>query len=125
MSGNTIDGCLGGSVGNFTLVDKSGTTYQLVLPQGANANALTPHVGEEVRVAGAINGAGASAGMGANAGAGATAGTGASASGTTGSASSAGGSGSSAGASAHSINVTKIAKVADKCSGAAATPTTK
>ena len=30
----SIEGCLGGSAGNFTLTDKSGMSYQLQLPQG-------------------------------------------------------------------------------------------
>jgi len=33
---NSIEGCLGGFAGNFTLTDKAGTTYQLQLPQRAN-----------------------------------------------------------------------------------------
>ncbi|HSB76711.1 MAG TPA: hypothetical protein VLC12_13730 [Terriglobales bacterium] len=49
---NSVQGCLGGSGSNFTVTDKSGTSYQLQLPQGANPAALKPHVGEEVRVEG-------------------------------------------------------------------------
>src|SRR5437868_12447463 len=37
---NSVQGCLGGSGNNFTVTDKSGTSYQLQLPQGADANAL-------------------------------------------------------------------------------------
>lgn len=49
---NSVQGCLGGSGNNFTVTDKSGTSYQLQLPQGADASALRPHIGEEVRVEG-------------------------------------------------------------------------
>jgi hypothetical protein len=49
---NSVQGCLGGSGNNFTVTDKSGTSYQLQLPAGANASALKPHIGEEVRVEG-------------------------------------------------------------------------
>lgn len=49
---NSVQGCLGGSGNNFTVTDKGGTSYQLQLPAGANASALKPHIGEEVRVEG-------------------------------------------------------------------------
>ncbi|HKU19392.1 MAG TPA: hypothetical protein VJQ50_00160 [Terriglobales bacterium] len=54
---NSVQGCLGGSGNNFTVTDKSGTSYQLQLPAGANASALKPHIGEEVRVEGDTAGA--------------------------------------------------------------------
>jgi hypothetical protein len=60
-SQNSVQGCLGGSGNNFTVTDKSGTSYQLQLPQGADANALKPHVGEEVRVEGTPSNGGSSA----------------------------------------------------------------
>jgi hypothetical protein len=44
----TIQGCLAGSDGNFTLTDKSGTTYQLT---GATAK-LQAHVGHTISVTG-------------------------------------------------------------------------
>lgn len=50
--GNSVQGCLGGSGNNYTVTDKGGTSYQLQLPQGADASALKPHIGEEVRVEG-------------------------------------------------------------------------
>jgi hypothetical protein len=53
---NSVQGCLGGSGSNFTVTDKTGTSYQLQLPQGANPAALKPHVGEEVRVEGSMAG---------------------------------------------------------------------
>jgi hypothetical protein len=44
----TIQGCLTGSGGSYTLTDKSGKTYQL---QGDTAK-LSDHIGHEVRVIG-------------------------------------------------------------------------
>ncbi len=60
-SQNSVQGCLGGSGSNFTVTDKTGTSYLLQLPQGANPAALKPHVGEEVRVEGDMGGGGSSA----------------------------------------------------------------
>jgi len=47
-SKTTIQGCLAGSNGNYTLTDKSGTTYQLT---GATAK-LQAHVGHTISVTG-------------------------------------------------------------------------
>jgi hypothetical protein len=44
----TVEGCLSGSSGNFTLTDKHGNTYQLT---GDTAK-LSEHVGHEVKVTG-------------------------------------------------------------------------
>ena len=44
----TVEGCLSGSSGNFTLTDKNGTAYQLT---GDTAK-LSEHVGHEVKVTG-------------------------------------------------------------------------
>jgi hypothetical protein len=44
----TIEGCLAGSAGNFTLTDNAGKTYQL---QG-NDSKLTDQVGHQVRIEG-------------------------------------------------------------------------
>lgn len=44
----TFQGCLQGSDGNYTLTDKTGTTYQL---QGDTAK-LSAHVGHEVQITG-------------------------------------------------------------------------
>jgi hypothetical protein len=49
----TIEGCLQGSNGNYTLTDSSGMTYRL---QG-NDSELTKHNGHEVRVTGSLMGA--------------------------------------------------------------------
>jgi len=53
---NSVQGCLGGSGSNFTVTDKSGTSYALQLPQGADPSSLKPHIGEEVRVEGTMGG---------------------------------------------------------------------
>ena len=45
---STVQGCLQGSNGNFTLTDSAGTTYQI---QG-DTSKLTEHVGHEVRITG-------------------------------------------------------------------------
>ena len=44
----TVEGCLSGSSGNYTLTDKNGSTYQLT---GDTAK-LSEHVGHEVKVMG-------------------------------------------------------------------------
>src|SRR5213595_3949199 len=49
----TIEGCLQGSDGNYTLTDKSGTTYQL---QG-DTSKLSAHVGHEVQITGSTTSA--------------------------------------------------------------------
>lgn len=68
----TVEGCLSGSSGNFTLTDKNGMTYQLT---GDSAK-LSEHVGHEVKVTGtASSGGGATGGASASstgAGAGST-----------------------------------------------------
>ena len=50
-SETTVQGCLQGSSGNFTLTDKSGTTYQLA----GDTSKLTEHVGHEVKIKGATS----------------------------------------------------------------------
>jgi len=67
-SGNSIEGCLSGSAGNFTLTDAAGKSWQLA---GDTAK-LGDHVGHQVRISGESasspsSGAGASAGAGAGA----------------------------------------------------------
>ena len=49
-SQTTVRGCLNGSNGNYTLTDKSGTTYQLM---GDSAK-WSEHVGHEVKVMGTV-----------------------------------------------------------------------
>lgn len=55
----TLEGCLSGSAGNYTLTANNGMTYQL---QGNN-DKLSKHVGQEVKVKGSAA-VGASSGMG-------------------------------------------------------------
>lgn len=48
----TVEGCLSGSNGNYTLTDKQGNTYQLT---GDTAK-LSEHVGHEVKIMGSESG---------------------------------------------------------------------
>ncbi len=50
----TIEGCLGGSSGNYTVTDKSGTSYKLLLPDDSKNAVLDKHVGQDVRVNGTL-----------------------------------------------------------------------
>ena len=54
----TVEGCLSGSSGNYTLSDKNGNTYQLT---GDTAK-LSEHVGHEVKVTGTASSAPATGG---------------------------------------------------------------
>jgi hypothetical protein len=54
----TVEGCLNGSSGNYTIHDKNGNTYQLT---GDTAK-LSEHVGHEVKVTGTSSSASASGG---------------------------------------------------------------
>jgi len=60
-SETTVEGCLQGSSGNFTLTDKAGTTYQLA----GDTSKLTEHVGHEVEIKGTTSAPGSSAGSSA------------------------------------------------------------
>ncbi|HEY2362899.1 MAG TPA: hypothetical protein VGK36_17390 [Candidatus Angelobacter sp.] len=55
-SGNSIEGCLNGSAGNWTLTDQSGKTYQL----SGDTSKLSDHVGHHVRLMGTDNSSSAS-----------------------------------------------------------------
>ena len=66
---NSVQGCLGGSGNSYTVTDKTGTSYELQLPRGADPSSLKPHIGEEVRVEGTTNGGGSSASAASSAGA--------------------------------------------------------
>ena len=60
----TVDGCLSGSAGSYTLTDKaSGMTYNIA----GDTSKLSDHVGHEVRVTGTMSGSGSSASSAANA----------------------------------------------------------
>jgi hypothetical protein len=61
----TVQGCLSGSNGSYTLSDKNGTTYQLT---GDSAK-LSQHVGHEVKVTGTTGSASGSTGAEGSAGA--------------------------------------------------------
>ena len=98
---DTIDGCLGGSAGSFTVTDKTGTTYQLLLPPNADNAKLSQHVGQEVRATGTV----------------------ANATGTP-SASTSGAPGSMS-AAQPSIRVTKLDKIGDACPAASGSAPSK
>jgi len=54
----TVEGCLSGSAGMYTLKDKNtGTTFAL----SGNTSKLADHVGHEIRVTGTTSGSGSSA----------------------------------------------------------------
>jgi len=55
---NTVEGCLSGSSGSFTLTAKDGTSYQLT---GDTAK-LSDHVGHEVKITGTSSAASSNAG---------------------------------------------------------------
>src|SRR6266567_1928474 len=59
----TVQGCLSGSNGSFTLTDKNGNSYQLT---GDDAK-LSEHVGHEVKITGTSSSASASASGGGTA----------------------------------------------------------
>jgi hypothetical protein len=61
----TVEGCLSGSSGSYTLTDKNGNTYQLT---GDTAK-LSQHVGHEVKITGSSSAGAGSANSGAAAGA--------------------------------------------------------
>jgi len=66
-SQTTVEGCLSGSNGNFTLSDKNGMTYQLT---GDTAK-LSEHVGHEVKITGMSSSGGSAGSNSDSAGAGA------------------------------------------------------
>jgi hypothetical protein len=59
-SQTSVEGCLQGSNGTFTLTDSSGMTYQLE----GDASMLSKHVGHEVRVTGSVSGSGTASSAG-------------------------------------------------------------
>lgn len=68
-NGTSIEGCLAGSSGSYTLTDSTGKSWQLA----GDTSKLTEHVGHQVRLTGSeAGGAGSSGGSSASAGAGAS-----------------------------------------------------
>lgn len=59
--GEVVEGCLGGSNPNYTVTDKAGTTYTLVIPQGTDSSVLAKHIGESVQVQGSTDNSASSA----------------------------------------------------------------
>ena len=96
-SQTSVQGCLNGSNGNYTLTDKTGTTYQLT---GSSAD-LKSHVGQQVQISGSSTPSAA----------GGTGGTG-----DTGTAGAAGAGSSSAASQAPQISVESVSKISDTCS---------
>jgi uncharacterized protein DUF5818 len=74
---NSIEGCLSGSAGNFTLTDAAGKTYQLA----GDTSKLSDHVGHQVRISGSEAGGAAAGASNPSSGAGSSASSGAGASG--------------------------------------------
>lgn len=93
-SGQTIEGCLSGSAGNFTLTSSAGTTYQLA----GDTSKLTDHVGQEVEITGTPE-SGSAAGTSPSS-----------------SASNPSSSSSSSMGGGQTINVSKVKKIASSCS---------
>jgi len=58
---HSVEGCLGGSAGSYTLTDASGKTYQL----GGDTSKLAEHVGHQVQISGTEDSSATSAGAGA------------------------------------------------------------
>ena len=98
----SIEGCLQGSSGNYTLTDNSGTSYTLT----GDTSKLAEHVGHEVKVKGSTSESGA--GMGS---------TGAGMSGSTGSSTGAS-NGSSSSGSSSSLDVKSVKMVSKTCKNA-------
>jgi cytoskeletal protein RodZ len=84
-AGSSVEGCVSGSAGNYTLTDASGKTYQLA----GDTSKLADHVGHQVRITGDEGG------------------------GATGSASSGASSGAAGGSS--TINVKKVKMISSSC----------
>lgn len=61
-SSTSIEGCLSGSAGNWTLTDQSGKTWQLA----GDTSKLSDHVGHQVRLMGSDNSSSASGASGSS-----------------------------------------------------------
>ncbi len=93
---SSIEGCLNGSAGNWTLTDSTGKTWQLA----GDTSKLSDHVGHQVRISGSEGSASASPSSGAAGGAPSSA--------------SSGGAGASS-ASQPTCNVKKIKMISSSC----------
>ncbi len=97
-NGNSIEGCLSGSSGNYTLTDSTGKSWQLA----GDTSKLTEHVGHQVRITGSEAGGGSASGSASSSGAGSSA------------SGSSGGSGSSSG-SQSTFTVQKVKMISSSC----------
>jgi len=97
----SVQGCLSGSKGNYTITDKSGNSYQLA---AGNAD-LASHVGQQVQVSG-------TAAPSAAGNTSATSGT----SGTSGTAGTTGTGSSSSASQGNQLSVDNVTKISDNCS---------
>ncbi len=70
-SSQVVEGCLGGTAPDFTVTDKAGTVYKLDIPKDADTAPLTAHVGQAVRVQGAVSDTGTAGASGSTPAAGA------------------------------------------------------
>ena len=104
-SSNSIEGCLSGSSGNWTLTDQSGKTWQLA----GDTSKLSDHVGHQVRLTGD---SGSASGSGSMGGSSSSPSSGSSASGSS-SGSSTSGAGSSSGST---FTVKKVKMISSTCS---------
>jgi len=102
-SGNqiSVQGCLSGSKGNYTLTDKSGNSYQLT----AGTADLSSHVGQQVQISGTATPSGAGSTS-------ATSGT----SGTSGTAGTTGTGSSTTASQGNQVSVDTVSKISDSCS---------
>ncbi len=62
-SARTVQGCLQGSDGNYTITERSGRTYSLL----GDMSKLTAHIGHEVQITGTSGPGAIGSGMGADA----------------------------------------------------------
>lgn len=109
-SGQTFQGCLMGSNGNYSLTDAAGVTYQL---QGDDSQ-LSTNVNKQVEVVGTPGASASASASGPDAGSETSAGSAAGSE--NGNAGSAGTSNAQA-SSAKTLNVTSIHQIAESCSG--------
>ncbi len=98
---STIEGCLGGTTGNYSLTDKTGTTYKVQLPEKTDPSILQKYVGQEVAIKGSVADASDTGSASADTGA------------------------SKGAANSKTLKATAMAKIADTCSAKPGTPPAK